>query len=124
MAEENRLTAAERDLCEREKERLNMAARFASLAATVEHRTRGHISLRRLTPTHPQYARCMRAATENLKPGFFSDDSPYSALRVLDVYKVHAIAVFNSSGAAFARKNRGIRLECTREVDLTTVETW
>lgn len=105
MAEENRLTAAERDLCEQEKERLDMAARLASLAATVEHRTRGNISLRRLTPTHPQHARCMRAATENLKPGFFSDDSPYSALRVVDVYKVQLIAGFISSVAAFARKN-------------------
>lgn len=104
MAKENRLMAADRDLCEQEKERLDMAARLASLAATVEHRTRGNVSLRRLTPTHPQYARCMRAVTENLKPGFFSDDSPYSALRVLDIYKVQVTASFDSSGATFARK--------------------
>lgn len=44
--------------------------------------------LRRLPPTHPQHARCLRAATENVKPGFFSSKSPYGAVQVLDIYKV------------------------------------
>lgn len=44
--------------------------------------------LRRLPPTHPQHARCLRAATENVKPGFFSSESPYGAVQVLDIYKV------------------------------------
>lgn len=48
----------------------------------------GNIVLRRLPPTHPQHARCLRAATENVRPGFFSEDSPYDAVQVLDIYKV------------------------------------
>lgn len=48
----------------------------------------GSVVLRRLPPTHPQHARCLRAATENVKPGFFSSKSPYGAVQVLDIYKV------------------------------------
>lgn len=81
-------TAAEREHCRRETERLDLAARLASLAATSDHRTRGSVVLRRLPPNHPQHARCLRAATENVKPGFFSGDSPYGAVHVLDIYKV------------------------------------
>lgn len=88
MAEEDAQTAAEVDYCARETERLDLAARLASLAATAEHRTRGSVVLRRLQPSHPQHARCLRAATENVKPGFFSSESRWDAVRVLDIYKV------------------------------------
>eukprot|EP00903_Cladosiphon_okamuranus_P006014 g5934.t1 len=88
MAAEDAQTAAEEWYCRRETERLELAARLASLAATAEHRTRGSVVLRRLPPTHPQHARCLRAATENVKPGFFSSESPYGAVQVLDIYKI------------------------------------
>lgn len=88
MAREDARVAAEFDHCRRETERLQLAARLASLAATAEYRTRGSVVVRRLPPTHPQHARCLRAATENVRPGFFSGESPYSAVRVLDIYKV------------------------------------
>lgn len=48
----------------------------------------GSVVLRRLPPTHPQHARCLRAATENVRPGFFSRESPFGAVQVLDIYKV------------------------------------
>lgn len=48
----------------------------------------GCVVLRRLPPTHPQHERCLRAATENVRPGFFSSESRYGAVRVLDIYKV------------------------------------
>lgn len=41
MAAEDAQTAAEGRHCRRETERLELAARLASLAATAEHRTRG-----------------------------------------------------------------------------------
>lgn len=88
IAEEDAKTVAVGNHCREETERLDLAARLASLAATAEHRTRGNVVLRRLPPTHPQHARCLRAATENVKPGFFSTDSPYCRVRVLDIYKV------------------------------------
>lgn len=81
-------TAAEEMHCIRETERLDLFARLAALAATAAYQTRGKVILRRLPPNHPQHARCLRAATENVKPGFFSSESPYSAVDVLDVFKV------------------------------------
>ncbi|CAM9133469.1 unnamed protein product, partial [Laminaria digitata] len=94
MAQEDAQTAAEAAHCRRETERLELAARLASLAATAEHRTRGSVVLRRLPPSHPQHARCLRAATQNVKPEFFSSESPYGALRVLDIYKVQSDCVY------------------------------
>ncbi|CAM9171504.1 unnamed protein product [Ectocarpus fasciculatus] len=89
MGAEDAQTAAEGEHCRREVERLELAARLASLAATAEHRTRaGCVVLRRLPPTHPQHERCLRAATENVRPGFFSSESRYGAVRVLDIYKM------------------------------------
>lgn len=79
---------AEAEHCRQEEERLELAARLASLAATADYRTRGRVVLRRLPPTHPQHARCLRAATENVKADFFAAESPYGAIRVLDIYKV------------------------------------
>ena len=93
MAQEDAQTAAEAAYCRRETERLELAARLASLAATAEHRTRGSVVLRRLPPSHPQHARCLRAATQNVKPEFFSSESPYGAVRVLDIYKVQSNCV-------------------------------
>lgn len=90
MAREDAQTAAEAAHCRRETERLELAARLASLAATAEHRTRGSVVLRRLPPSHPQHARCLRAATQNVKPEFFSGESPYGAVKVLDIYKVRS----------------------------------
>lgn len=88
FAEEDSRKTAESKHCKREQERLELVARLASLAATAEHRTRGSVVLRRLPSTHPQHSRCLRAATDNVKTGFFTPNSPYGAVRVLDVYKV------------------------------------
>ena len=44
--------------------------------------------LKRLPSSHPQYIRCRRAASENLKPGFFDGAASYNGINVLDVYKV------------------------------------
>lgn len=89
MAEEDAQTAAEGEHCRREQERLELAARLASIAVAAEYRTRGSVVLRRLPSAHPQHARCLRAATENVKGGFFSSSElPYDAVRVLDIYKV------------------------------------
>lgn len=92
MAQEDSQMAAEGEHCRREQERLELAARLASLAVTAEFQTRGRVILRRLPPTHPQHARCLRAATENVKIGFFSGACPYDAVRVLDIYKVGHLA--------------------------------
>ncbi|CAM9271855.1 unnamed protein product [Ectocarpus sp. 12 AP-2014] len=89
MGAEDAQVAAEGEHCRREVERLELSARLASLATTAEHRTRvGCVVLRRLPPTHPQHERCLRAATENVRPGFFSSESRYGAVRVLDIYKM------------------------------------
>jgi hypothetical protein len=39
---------------------------------------------------HTQHVRCRRAATENIKPGFFAPDGRcvYEGVKVLDVYRV------------------------------------
>jgi hypothetical protein len=39
----------------------------------LDHETRGAVTLKRLPPSHPQYQRCERAATENVKRGYFDD---------------------------------------------------
>ena len=111
MAQEDAQTAAEAAHCRRETERLELAARLASLAATAEHRTRGSVVLRRLPPSHPQHARCLRAATQNVKPEFFSSESPYGALRVLDIYKVHGNSQLHGIHA-LGDKLLGIRVGC------------
>lgn len=125
IAQEDAQTTAEVEYCKRETERLNLAARLASLAATAEHRTRGGVVLRRLPPTHPQHARCLRAATENVKPGFFSSDSPYGGVRVLEIYKVgvrvkrnggsHAASrSLTSHNFSYSRRKNGYMYWCSR----------
>lgn len=92
MAAEDVVRIAESEHCRREQERLELAARLASLAVTADHRTRGGVVLRRLPQAHPQHARCLRAATENVKAGYFSSaKSPYGSVRVLDIYKVSEV---------------------------------
>ncbi|CAM9774045.1 unnamed protein product [Scytosiphon promiscuus] len=110
MAAEDARMAAEGEHCRRETERLSLAARLATLSATVEHRTRGNVLLRRLPPTHPQHARCLRAATENVRPGFFSNDSPYGAVQVLDIYKIeNRLLLERFQHAAEARGPRKVK---------------
>ena len=43
--------------------------------------------MKRLPVTHPQYLRCKRAATENIKKSYFAGTS-YKGVTVLDVYKI------------------------------------
>ncbi|CAM9248460.1 unnamed protein product [Choristocarpus tenellus] len=78
----------ERIRCRQEVERLRLSGRLASFAAAVEQHTRGAVVLKRLQHAHPQHMRCRRAATENVKTGFFSPRSPYKGVRVLEVYKI------------------------------------
>lgn len=100
IAEEDAQAAAGGEYCTREQERLELAARLASLATSAEYQTRGGVVLRRLPSAHPQHARCLRAATENVKAGFFSStESPYDAVKVADIYKVGAFPLERGMGA-------------------------
>jgi len=65
---------------------LRLTRRLGLFALHLEHETRGNIVVRRLPPTHPQFQRCRRAATENVKRGFFHDAARFDGLAVLDVY--------------------------------------
>jgi hypothetical protein len=74
---EQRLAASRRALEEREarkqRRRDAHAQRLSTFALHLEYETQGAVTLKRLPPSHAQYQRCERAATENVKKEFFED---------------------------------------------------
>mmetsp|Transcript_1651 Transcript_1651/g.3875 ORF Transcript_1651/g.3875 Transcript_1651/m.3875 type:complete len:689 (+) Transcript_1651:82-2148(+) len=54
----------------------------------LSHETEGRINMRRLPPDNPQYQRCKRATSENIKGDFFGKSSNYSGIKVLEVFKI------------------------------------
>ncbi|DAZ97753.1 TPA: hypothetical protein N0F65_009033 [Lagenidium giganteum] len=67
---------------------------FNTFATHLENETSGQVSLCRLPKTDAQRVRCVKAATENIKKGFFapmdgsSGSGGRSGIDVLDVYKI------------------------------------
>ena len=78
---------AEARLCSQERRHQSFVRRLGLFALHLEHETSGSVTMKRLPSTHPQYLRCKRAATENIKKGYF-DGTPYKGVAVLDVYKI------------------------------------
>jgi len=78
--------------CDLHRKHLSTARRLGLFALHLEHETRGKIMLKRLPQSHPQYQRCRRAATENVKSDFFAANKQtngrYTGVTVLDVYKI------------------------------------
>ena len=74
--------------CNRLSMQVKESLRLSVFAIHLESETDSQILLKRLPPAHPQHVRCRRAASENIKPGFFNGASPFSGINVLDVYKV------------------------------------
>jgi len=54
----------------------------------VSHETNRQVEVARLLPDNPQYIRCKRAATDNVKAHFFGSSSDYSGINVLNVFKI------------------------------------
>lgn len=63
---------------------------LTSLFATqLESETSGQVRMWRLPASDSQHQRCVKAATENVKRGFFgSNDAQQQQLEVLDVFKI------------------------------------
>ena len=74
--------------CDSLQKHLKSSLRLNIFAIHLESETDRQILLKRLPSSHPQHIRCRRAASENLKPGFFDGVPSFSGLNVLDVYKV------------------------------------
>ena len=51
-------------------------------AIHLESETDRQVLLKRLPSSHPQYIRCRRAASENLKPGFFDGAPSFNGINV------------------------------------------
>ena len=74
--------------CNRLSLQVKESLRLSVFAIHLESETDSQILLKRLPPAHPQHVRCRRAASENIKPGYFDNSTPFSGINVLDVYKV------------------------------------
>lgn len=74
--------------CNRLSLQVKESLRLSVFAIHLESETDSQILLKRLPPAHPQHVRCRRAASENIKPGFFDGAAPFTGINVLDVYKV------------------------------------
>ena len=74
--------------CDSLQQHLKASLRLNIFAIHLESETDRQVLLKRLPSSHPQYIRCRRAASENLKPGFFDGAASYNGINVLDVYKV------------------------------------
>jgi hypothetical protein len=91
----------ERRICDRLQHQVNESNRLSMFALYLEHETSGRVLLKRLPNSNPQFLRCRRAATENVKQSFFSG-SEYSGISVLDVYKIEnslMLKVFQSEAS-------------------------
>jgi hypothetical protein len=91
----------ERRICERLQHQVNESNRLSMFALYLEHETSGRVLLKRLPNSNPQFLRCRRAATENVKQNFFAGSS-YSGISVLDVYKIEnslMLKVFQSEAS-------------------------
>jgi hypothetical protein len=74
--------------CDSLQQHLKASLRLNIFAIHLESETDRQVLLKRLPSSHPQYIRCRRAASENLKPGFFDGAPSFNGINVLDVYKV------------------------------------
>ena len=74
--------------CNRLSMQVKESLRLSVFAIHLESETDSQILLKRLPQTHPQHVRCRRAASENIKPGYFDEAAPFTGINVLDVYKV------------------------------------
>ena len=110
--------------CDHALQQLDLTHRLNVFATHLEHETRGNIVMRRLVPTHPQFLRCKRAASENVKRGFFSETAKYSGVKVLDVYKIENRILLDSFQQTAATSEPGkvkglfcsVPLECLERV--------
>ncbi len=74
--------------CARLSHQVQESLRLSVFAIHLESETDRQILLKRLPSAHPQHVRCRRAASENIKPGFFEHAEGFTGINVLDVYKV------------------------------------
>lgn len=84
----NRRLEEETQSCERLRHQVKESLRLSVFSIHLESETDGQVILRRLPTAHPQHVRCRRAASENIKPGYFDQLGGFSGINVLDVYKV------------------------------------
>ena len=73
---------------ERLKHQVKATLRLSIFALHLESETGERVLLKRLPSAHPQHVRCRRAASENIKPGYFDKLQPFCGINVVDVYKV------------------------------------
>ncbi len=107
VQEEKRLCALrlryENTIIDHMLENAKISQRLNLFCLHVQHETRGSIVVKKLQAAHPQYLRCQRAATENVKKDFFNgDDSRYSGVMVENVWKIEnriLLDAFQSSAA-------------------------
>jgi hypothetical protein len=76
-------------LCARDLSASKLSTSLALFCLHIEQETRGSVVVKKLSHTHPQYLRCQRAASENVKKNFFAgDESRYDGVTVVDVFKI------------------------------------
>jgi hypothetical protein len=91
-AHAHRRTVEER-ACGEQEAQTRRAFKMAVFALHLESETEGKIAVTKLDASNPQFARCKRAAVENVKSGLFDkipNQAPpaFAGLSVLDIYKV------------------------------------
>mmetsp|Transcript_15136 Transcript_15136/g.27887 ORF Transcript_15136/g.27887 Transcript_15136/m.27887 type:complete len:569 (+) Transcript_15136:61-1767(+) len=83
----NKQEIAERAAKQKIRE-LNQELAMDEFALHLAEETGEQILLRKLTKDNPQYTRCKRATSENVKADFFGTDSNFSGVEVLGVHKI------------------------------------
>lgn len=64
-----------------------LSRRINELSSTLSFETCGGIKIQKLDPNNPQFSRCDKAVSDNIKQGFFKD-STYTTLKVCIAYKI------------------------------------
>ncbi|TMW60926.1 hypothetical protein Poli38472_000968 [Pythium oligandrum] len=77
----------EASICQEMLDSTKRGFQLASFAAHLESETSEQIRLWRLPPLDAQRQRCVKAASENIRKGFFAEDSTMH-VEVTDVYKI------------------------------------
>lgn len=100
--------AYESFLVDQTHEKMKVGQRLALFCLHIQHETRGSVVVKRLQSSHPQFLRCERAATENVKKDFFSSsDCKYCGVVVENVFKIENRILLDAFQGAAAGSDPG-----------------
>ena len=105
----SRRLSYEASLVTQMEERMKLTERLGLLSLHIQHETRGGVVVKKLKESHPQYLRCQRAATENVKKDFFaaSPSSRYSGVSVESVWKIENRILLDTFQSAASTSDPG-----------------